>query len=517
MFCNTQVTIDSDPAHARSESSLAANPRDPRNMVGASKRFTNPSLYEFSIGVYATFDGGESWVEAPPLGLQAGWAGVSDPAVAWDDHGTAYLVALPFEPGLNGSPLGIAIYRSTDGGRTWSAPNVIHASRGDDKQGAASDSHASSPHYGNVYTAWDDGSTLRFARTTDHGASWKGTSSGAPGSSLANDSFAPALAVAPDGTVYIVWVNGEEFGQTVKFVKSTDGGNSFSAPQVVADGITPLKRPPLHGAQFPELPGGTFRVITLAAACCGSGGNVAVAWADYREGVSRIYYRHSSDGGASWDGAPSGQPLLPGWLGSGSDQHDFHPQLNATPAGQIGCAFYEFGPKPNGPNRIDVILATSVDGGASFTSRDRVTNRAWDPLVDAPLSHGDPGTTFIGEYFGLAASSLGFIPFWTDTRTGIQEMFVGRALRVGPWTGRQFAGTVAGNQSQRWFTFAWPACWHVQWLVRPVTPRLGAPELRWQVGVERASPGMITYWITITNLTSAPIDVEAHYAVLAAD
>jgi hypothetical protein len=60
-----------------------------------------------------------------------------------------------------------------------------------------------------------------------------------------------------------------------------------------------------------------------------------------------------------------------------------------------------------------------------------VTNRAWDPAVNAPLSHGKPTTTFIGDYFGLATSTLGFFPFWTDTRTGIQEIFAAR-LAVNP-------------------------------------------------------------------------------------
>jgi hypothetical protein len=31
--------------------------------------------------------------------------------------------------------------------------------------------------------------------------------------------------------------------------------------------------------------------------------------------------------------------------------------------------------------------------------------------------------TFIGDYFGLAATKNGFFPLWTDTRTGLQELF----------------------------------------------------------------------------------------------
>jgi hypothetical protein len=72
---------------------------------------------------------------------------------------------------------------------------------------------------------------------------------------------------------------------------------------------------------------------------------------------------------------------------------------------------------------INVIMAASGDDGASFKDRVTVTERPWDPTVDAPLSHGKATTTFIGDYFGLAASSLGFFPFWTESRTGVQELF----------------------------------------------------------------------------------------------
>ncbi len=80
--------------------------------------------------------------------------------------------------------------------------------------------------------------------------------------------------------------------------------------------------------------------------------------------------------------------------------------------------------------------------------------------------------------------------------------------------GVQFTGTLAANQSQRWFTFNWPQEWHVVWYVVPTSPRVGAPQIEWDVAVERASATHITYWITIRNLTAAPVNVEARYAVL---
>jgi hypothetical protein len=46
--------------------------------------------------------------------------------------------------------------------------------------------------------------------------------------------------------------------------------------------------------------------------------------------------------------------------------------------------------------------------------------------VNAPLSHGNPEDTFIGEYFGLDADDSTFAVVWTDTRTGVQELFYDR-------------------------------------------------------------------------------------------
>jgi hypothetical protein len=102
--------------------------------------------------------------------------------------------------------------------------------------------------------------------------------------------------------------------------------------------------------------------------------------------------------------------------------HCFHPQIIATESGVIGCAFYTFG---NEFQRyvIRVQLAGSWDYGATFSSFITVTEQPWDPLVNAPAVHGNPNVHFIGEYFGLDAGVGHFALLWTDTRTGVQELF----------------------------------------------------------------------------------------------
>ena len=82
---------------------------------------------------------------------------------------------------------------------------------------------------------------------------WIGTGPSPAGTAIAPSSFSPEVNVAADGTVYIVFMVGNE----IKMVKSTDGGNSFQPTTSPATGI------------------GAFGIITLL------GGNFRVAQSTY--------------------------------------------------------------------------------------------------------------------------------------------------------------------------------------------------------------------------------------------
>lgn len=85
---------------------------------------------------------------------------------------------------------------------------------------------------------------------------------------------------------------------------------------------------------------------------------------------------------------------------------------------------------------------------------------------------------------------------------------------LAPPPGTQFFGTLAANQTQRWFTFGWPASWHVAWSFMPITICSGAPQITWTVQVERADAGNVTYWLRVTNLTNRTVRFEGRYDVL---
>ncbi len=81
-------------------------------------------------------------------------------------------------------------------------------------------------------------------------------------------------------------------------------------------------------------------------------------------------------------------------------------------------------------------------------------------------------------------------------------------------TSVQFTGSLAAQQTRRWFTFGWSATSHVIWYMVPTSPQVGNPQIDWDVAVERADANRCTYWITVKNLTAQAVTFEGRYAVL---
>lgn len=88
------------------------------------------------------------------------------------------------------------------------------------------------------------------------------------------------------------------------------------------------------------------------------------------------------------------------------------------------------------------------------------------------------------------------------------------ALGQGSWFGVQFTGQLQPYQTQRWFTYNWPAHWRVVWDVIPTSLRGGGPAVEWTVRTERPTDYFVTYWIDIKNMAGEPVFFEARYAVL---
>ncbi len=429
MGTNVQVT-STGPNGAHSESSVAINPLNSQNIIAVSKNFTDRINYVMTVLPLFSINGGQSWT-ATPLALPQGWGGMTDPDIVFTPDGTAVLLTegLAYTPNAGDegiTTLAMVVFRSTNGGKSWDGPIILHANDPtDDKGWITCDSLAGSPYSGRLYAVWGASSPIRFARSLDGGVTWKGMGKDNPGTQLAVEGFAPAVCTGPDGVIHVAWhIPGSS---EITYVRSTDGGETFSSPAVIVSGMKSLNSVLPITDSWPHFLGATFRVMTLCAIAATLDNRVVIAWADMREGVSRIYQTWSTDSGKSWSGGASGKPLLPKY--PVDQQQHFHPQLCTTDPHTLGCAFYEFGPKANGMT-IDVRLTSKMASDVAFVPPGTVTDQGWDPAVAAPLSHADSAVTFIGEYFGLAGTSHELFPVWTDTRTGSQDLFCAVVLSV---------------------------------------------------------------------------------------
>jgi len=147
-------------------------------------------------------------------------------------------------------------------------------------------------------------------------------------------------------------------------------------------------------------------------------------------------------------------------------------------------------------------------------------NRAWVALDLGVWQTLDAGTTWAEYGVGLPNALIENLLLHPDARLlraatrnrGVWQVAADWPTSF-PICGTQWTGTLGPNQTQTWFTFNWPATWHVVWTVMPDTPGT-APQLQWSVAVQRASAEFATYWITVTNLTAASVTFEGRYAIL---
>jgi hypothetical protein len=178
----------------------------------------------------------------------------------------------------------------------------------------------------------------------------------------------------------------------------------------------------------------------------------------------------------------------------------------------------------------------SVDGGTTWT--DRTAGLPNLPINAIEIDNADPSRLWVAADLGVYESRNSGAS-WAGFSNGLPNAYVGdlvfhpyaRVLRAatrnrGSWQipvdgwqtqpvcGLQWTGSLAANQTARWFTFNWPATWHMIWTVMPGSIHPGAPQLTWKVEVERADSEHATYWITVTNLTSAPVTFEGRYCIL---
>jgi hypothetical protein len=408
---------------------------------------------------------------------EASYRTTSDISISFDDEGDVYANVLDAPGGtaaFRGFNMTVHTKRP---GQPWSLPTTVHDNRVnaltsrlflDDKNWIAVDNHTdvgggpNAPRDGKIgtmYVCWSFDGTgvvplqqIVVMRSRDGGRTWGGL---IPGDNIPLpisqktliSGIGCHLAIGPKGEVYATWYDNQL--NALMQAKSTNRGALWT-PAVPIAGISGINGP---------FGGEAFRNLSLPSTAVDGNGTVYVAAAsrnaegrpllpnlfalgrqikqgdlslealqellqtddsnnlagvDYKAGGdglgpmsgSDIVLFKSSNGGRSYSG-----PVRVNQDPRNGDADQFQPSLAVTPSGQVDVSFFD---RRNDPANyfIDTYLARSEDGGRTFTDR-RVSQRMWDPAVNAPTSVSGK---FIGDYQGLVADDDVAIPFWNDTQ-----------------------------------------------------------------------------------------------------
>jgi BNR/Asp-box repeat len=417
------------------------------NVVGTwqQDRWSNGGAHGLVAGFSS--DGGKTWGETSlpfsacaPNAIADPFTGsaynrASDPWVSIGPDGTAYAAGLLATNSTDGgiNDTGVATVTSTDGGRTWSNPNLERADQGtspifeathffNDKESITADP----VHAGTAYVVWDrlqapshsPDAALKahafrgptwFSKTTDGGKTW----------STARPIFDPGQNSQTIGNIVVVdprtgklydffdqfsTTGSPKFtprGDSVSFITSTDGGATWSKASVVSDEQTVLDVDPNTGAALrteETLPSVAVDPVT---------GELYVVWEDARftgGAVNQAVISTSTDGGATWSApapvsTPSGTPA-------------FTPTVAVNANGSVAVTYYDLRNLPSGDTSTlptDVWLKTSPRGGSAFGPDTHVAG-SFNMLV-APSAGG----FFVGDYEALGVIGSSFLPFFVQT------------------------------------------------------------------------------------------------------
>ncbi len=404
---------------AQAEPHIARSQIDPDFLVATFQegRFTNGGAVD--CGYSISTDGGLSWTRAliPNLTLVTGGSYYrdTDPVAGVDLSGNVYLNT----EGATDSSFGsgdILVSKSTDGGATFPAPALVYhptnASVFPDKPWMVINNFSGTSTAGRIVATFtrflaNIASPIVSSYSDDGGATWSAITFVHSSSTNAQGSQPVFL---PNGNLVIVYFNFNTSG--LHLVTSTDGGVTFGTPHLITT-VNLYNEPSIRSGSF--LP---------SAVSDRTNGNLYLVYQALLSNHPRIAFTKSTDGGSTWTTpiAISDNPT-----GSGV----FNPAVNVSPDGQtVTVVFYDHRNNPGSNVLVDLYLAQSFDGGATWQPNIRLTSVSTDASLapdtsDNPLQH----QYMLGDYQAVAEPTnvnVPAVPVWIDTRAGNPDPFIAR-------------------------------------------------------------------------------------------
>jgi hypothetical protein len=369
------------------------------------------------------------------------------------------------------------------------------------------------PKLGYVYEDWMGCKGIAFARSTDGGRTWDPPVSlpDTVGSNV--NTWDPALAVAPNGTVYASFMLARN-GQWYPVVDASfDHGASFTQ----SSALIPPDAKNWGDRDFIAVgPDGTVYVTwdygperTSISYICSSGGSCAFATGDLN-----VVLQKSTDGGKTWSAMSD---ISPGFPASGGDSAP----LVVQPSGRIDVLYQGYqitNTTTYTMNPAHSYFTSSTNGGATWSTPVAVGPQAGTMSLAEWWIDGDIGIDTAGNLYATwdtqgtnpdgSANDAGWLSFSTNGGTRWSAPIQATPDRLNAPHIMEVAGGGAGIAYVSWLSDANPAGYALYLRAFSVTRGWLSPPARIS-----AAYGSIAVWPGDTTGLSAlsPTDVVASW------
>ena len=380
------------------EPSIVINPKNTNQILAAA----NINKYYFSN------NSGFTWQTATLTSTYGVWG---DPVVVCDTNQQFYFFHLSNPP--QGSWIDRIVcqrWNTFANTNTWTNGSFMgkNGTKAQDKQWVAIDRQNNTLYctwtqfdqYGS--TASNDSSNILLSKSTDSGNTWSQAKriNQLAGNCIDSDNTTEGAVptIGTNGQIYVAWA----INNTIKFDKSTDGGQTW-----LANDLTIANMP--GGWDYPIA--GLQRANGLPVTVCdlsnnpATRGTIYVNWTDQRNGNTDVFLIKSTNGGQNW----SPQPIKINNDNTNKDQFLSWLTIDQT-NGNLYCVFYDR--RNYNDNRTDVYLATSTDGGNTFTN----TKISETPFLPS-------SSVFFGDYTNISAHNNVVRPIWTRMDNGVNSVW----------------------------------------------------------------------------------------------